>query len=99
MREVPEQTTKQKGPCGPLSLFWLRGWDLNPGPQGYEPCELPGCSTPRSGRRVILPEESVSARGFISQLRPLTNNVDNVVARAGIPAMISGSSERSSARL
>ena len=26
---------------------WLRGRDLNPGPQGYEPCELPDCSTPR----------------------------------------------------
>ena len=27
---------------------WLRGWDLNPRPSGYEPDELPGCSTPRS---------------------------------------------------
>ncbi|EDM22847.1 putative phage P2 replication protein [Caminibacter mediatlanticus TB-2] len=26
---------------------WLRGWDLNPRPPGYEPGELPGCSTPR----------------------------------------------------
>ena len=26
---------------------WLRGTDLNRRPQGYEPCELPGCSTPR----------------------------------------------------
>ena len=26
---------------------WLRGWDLNPRPSGYEPDELPGCSTPR----------------------------------------------------
>ena len=25
----------------------LRGRDLNPWPQGYEPCELPCCSTPR----------------------------------------------------
>src|SRR5512144_1905669 len=25
--------------------IWLRGRDLNPGPQGYEPCELPDCST------------------------------------------------------
>ena len=24
----------------------LRGWDLNPRPQRYERCELPGCSTP-----------------------------------------------------
>src|SRR5438105_6645473 len=27
---------------------WLRGRDLNPRPSGYEPDELPGCSTPRS---------------------------------------------------
>jgi hypothetical protein len=26
---------------------WLRGRDLNPRPLGYEPNELPDCSTPR----------------------------------------------------
>ena len=28
---------------------WLRGLDLNQRPSGYEPDELPGCSTPRTG--------------------------------------------------
>ena len=29
-----------------LLEIWLRGRDLNPRPSGYEPDELPGCSTP-----------------------------------------------------
>ncbi|OKT43583.1 hypothetical protein AWJ24_00290 [Escherichia coli] len=33
----------------PVRVFnnWLRGPDLNRRPSGYEPDELPGCSTPR----------------------------------------------------
>ena len=34
---------------------WLRGRDLNPRPLGYEPNELPDCSTPRQGQ-TKLPE-------------------------------------------
>ena len=30
----------------PLSGHWLRGVDLNHRPLGYEPNELPDCSTP-----------------------------------------------------
>ena len=30
-----------------LSPNWLRGTDLNRRPSGYEPDELPDCSTPR----------------------------------------------------
>ncbi|CAE1141912.1 protein of unknown function [Serratia sp. Tan611] len=33
---------------------WLRGPDLNRRPSGYEPDELPGCSTPRPKSWQIL---------------------------------------------
>ena len=33
----------------------MRGQDLNLRPSGYEPDELPSCSTPRKGCRATLP--------------------------------------------
>ncbi len=59
---APRGVTKLIGLVGPpqgptdcprfvpgLRQIWLRGRDLNPRPLGYEPNELPGCSTPRQG--------------------------------------------------
>src|SRR5262245_5862702 len=41
-------------------LKWLRGGDLNPRPLGYEPNELPDCSTPRQIRRRSYHNDSVT---------------------------------------
>ena len=45
---MPGNSTQRAPPeRGPeLRIRWWRGWDLNPRPSGYEPDELPDCSTP-----------------------------------------------------
>src|SRR6266481_9568056 len=49
---------------------WLRGLDLNQRPSGYEPDELPGCSTPRSERHPYYCRKLIgNARSFRSFLK------------------------------
>jgi hypothetical protein len=65
----------------------LRGGDLNPRPLGYEPNELPDCSTPRHGDRV---ERIAPLVGVFTRRRTLIVACvrDPVKSRAGSIAVI-----------
>src|SRR5258708_5685194 len=52
----------------PRGLGWLRGRDLNPRPSGYEPDELPGCSTPRFFKETRNAISSTPTQPFFGEI-------------------------------
>src|ERR1700721_215082 len=86
-RTIGGQSAQKSGAAvfcsGVNTLFsladWLRGLDLNQRPLGYEPNELPGCSTPQyqfsntpgGGQTIILPQPQNAARRSHSVVRSL----------------------------
>ena len=63
-------------------MIWLRGLDLNQRPSGYEPDELPGCSTPRDNYGEMMRRSKLKAGLEAdnpigeSQFRPLRIRVE-----------------------
>ncbi len=85
---------------GELMKGWLRGMDLNHRPLGYEPNELPDCSTPQKNHnsavkqgqtawRLVSEQISVQLRMSRFALHPVT----------GVPWPVSLNSWTSHARL
>src|SRR5579862_3440389 len=66
--QIRHRPEKRKGShcCKPL-IFWLRGQDLNLRPSGYEPDELPDCSTPRKDDNYsnFVNRGSIALRGHL----------------------------------
>src|SRR5205809_1706704 len=62
-------------PVAPTCLFpveiWLRGRDLNPRPLGYEPNELPDCSTPRQLEDLTVYHSEASRISHVVSLHVL----------------------------
>ena len=57
---MQKQRARKSG-FGP-SADWWRGQDLNLRPSGYEPDELPGCSTPRRSRSTTVASDSAGTQ-------------------------------------
>jgi hypothetical protein len=61
------------------SRDWLRGRDLNPRPLGYEPNELPDCSTPRQSQLLTQTR-------FLSEISNLRSEISMVgLGRVELP--------------
>src|SRR5438093_13630480 len=79
------------GRLASVSLPWERGRDLNPRPSGYEPDELPDCSTPRRAgdyRAALTPADRTAPSQAQVKTAPIapacaTGAVDGLPATGG----------------
>jgi hypothetical protein len=62
--ELSKKTASIFGERTNACLDWLRGMDLNHRPLGYEPNELPDCSTPHHDSNAGMVSRQTSAADF-----------------------------------
>src|SRR5579884_1288682 len=75
IRKFDSDSARARAPAAHPGENWLRGLDLNQRPSGYEPDELPGCSTPRLKRtQGIHP-----GLGYKRKLRKIVKKLEDVL--------------------
>ena len=76
--------------------IWLRGLDLNQRPLGYEPSELPNCSTPRHKKQAYHrgKESLVDQRGSALQREERLERGDQGLVGRGVLRQVAGLQRR-----
>jgi hypothetical protein len=60
-----------------MDIYWLRGLDLNQRPLGYEPNELPDCSTPQLDSNNRVAQGQTTQRDPAATIRPRLSASEN----------------------
>ena len=76
-----------------MCYFWLWGLDLNQRPFGYEPNELPGCSTPRRALMITNVFENATVLPAWSNFFGVDCAKRGIIASFGLTKDIGGRRE------
>ena len=76
--------------------IWLRGLDLNQRPSGYEPDELPGCSTPRHRYYATCCSSATALTSGAGRTRIACKTPRNSMSSANSRSLVSSQTQRRS---